>query len=183
MLGDALQLEQQLVDLERLGQVVVGAFLERGDRVGHLGEGGHQDDLGGRRLLPHPPEQRQPVQLGQADVADHDVEHLRGDLSQTLGAVVGHRHPVPGIAQRIFQRRAQIGLVVDQQDVQHLLRPRHDEAPGVGSLRGGRLGKAERRIDDGQRAIRGRSSSFHAWWPVDIQAMCHDQGILAAWIS
>ena len=35
-----------LVDLERLGQVVVGAALHRGDRGLGRGEGGHHDDLG-----------------------------------------------------------------------------------------------------------------------------------------
>ena len=36
-LGDALHLQDELVDVERLGQVVVRAFLQRGDRVGDGG--------------------------------------------------------------------------------------------------------------------------------------------------
>ena len=44
VLGDALHAQRDLVDLERLGQVVVRAFLDRGDRVLHGRERGHQDD-------------------------------------------------------------------------------------------------------------------------------------------
>ena len=61
--ADALHLQDDLVDVERLGEVVVRAFLERGDRVGDRGVRGDQDDVGARRLLAHAPEQRQAVDL------------------------------------------------------------------------------------------------------------------------
>src|SRR5438270_254063 len=51
--GDPLQLEDDLVEVERLGEVVVGAFLERRDRVVDRGVGGDEDDVRPRRLLAH----------------------------------------------------------------------------------------------------------------------------------
>ncbi len=75
--GDPLQLKNDLVEVEGLGEVVVGALLERGDRVVDGGVGGDEDDVGPRRLLAHAAEQRQAVHLGEPDVADHDVEDVR----------------------------------------------------------------------------------------------------------
>ncbi len=39
---------------------------------------------------------------------------------QPLGAVGGQRHAMPGVAQRIAHERAEVGLVVNQQDVEHV---------------------------------------------------------------
>ncbi len=117
--GDPLQLEDHLVEVEGLGQVVVGAFLERGDRVVDGGVGGDEDDVGPRRLLAHAAEQRQPVDLGEPDVADHDVEDVRRDLGQPLGAVRGQADAMAGVAECVAHQHPKIGFVVNQQDVEH----------------------------------------------------------------
>jgi hypothetical protein len=120
--GDPLQLQDDLVDVERLGQIVVGAFLQRRDRVVDGGVGGDEDDVGAGRLLPHAAEQRQPVDLGEPDVADHHVEHVRRDLGQPLGAVGGQAHPMTGVAQGVAHQDPKVGFIIDEEDVEHRLR-------------------------------------------------------------
>ena len=61
-----------------------------------------------------------PSTFGQADVAQHDVEDVRRDQGQPLGAVGGQRHAMAGVAQRVAHEHPEIGLVVNQQDVEHV---------------------------------------------------------------
>ena len=98
VLGDAMDLQQQLVDVEGLGQVVERTLLQGRDRVRHLRVGSHEDHVGARRLLTDAPEQREAVDLRQAHVADDDVEHLRERMIQPLGAVAGDHHSVIGVS-------------------------------------------------------------------------------------
>ena len=143
--GDPLQLEDDLVEVERLGEVVVGAFLERRDGVVDRGVGGDEDDVGPRRLLAHPAEQRQPVDLGQPDVADHDVEDVRRDLGQPLGAVRGQADAMACVAEGVAYQHPKIGFVIDQEDVEHSL----GTLRGItGAVRGRRQGGDCRNVAD-----------------------------------
>ena len=113
-----LTLHHQLVDVERLGQVVVGALLQGGDRVRDLGEGGDEDDLGVGRLLAHAPEQGQPVELGRRTSQMTTSKTRAGSVARASApslAMVG-----PGDRRRAGPRpgSAAVGLVVDEQDVQ-----------------------------------------------------------------
>ena len=63
---------QQLAGAERLGHVVVGAGVERGDLVALLAARRQHDDRH-RAPLAQPPDDLQAVHVGQAEVEDHDV--------------------------------------------------------------------------------------------------------------
>ena len=71
------------------------------------------------RLLAHAPEQRQPVDSGSRMSHSIDVEDVGRDQRQPFRAVGGQRHPVPGVAKRVAHERAEVGLVVNQEDVEH----------------------------------------------------------------
>jgi hypothetical protein len=118
MLRDALDPQDDLVDLERFGQVVVRPLLDRRNCILDGGERGHQDHRGVRRLLPRPAKQAQAVQPGQPDITDHDVEDLGGDLVESFDPILGGRHPVPCVAQGVRRHQREIGLVIDQQHIQ-----------------------------------------------------------------
>ena len=60
---------EQLADAERLGDVVVGAGVERRDLVGLLAARREHDDRH-RRPFAQPPDHLEPVEVGQAEVQD-----------------------------------------------------------------------------------------------------------------
>ena len=81
----------ELVDVERLGQIVVGAPLQGGDRVVRVGVRGHEDEGGARRDVVSLLKQRQAAHTGKPDVAHHNVERRRDELLErhlTVGVPV-----------------------------------------------------------------------------------------------
>ena len=122
MLRDALHAQRDLVDLERLGQVIVRAFFHRGDGVLHRRKRRHQDDCRFRRLLARLPEQRQAIQFGQANVANHQVERARPDQFEGLGPVFDRGDAVAGVAEGLTREQLDVGLVVDQEHVETVRR-------------------------------------------------------------
>ena len=76
---DATEANEELVEIERLGEVIVRTGLQRFDRVVHGAERRHQDHFGRRRCAPRRLKDRPPVPFRQAHVGDDDVEHLRRD--------------------------------------------------------------------------------------------------------
>jgi hypothetical protein len=119
---DALQLDDQLVDLERLGEVIVGADLQGRHRVRDLCKSGHQDHVHGGPPLAHVTEHGQPVHLGQAHIADDDVDGASIQDRQALCSVAGFRHPVAGVSERFGQGDPQVGFVVYEQHLQRHVR-------------------------------------------------------------
>ena len=87
VLEDALQRGEQVVDLERLGDVVVGAELHRLDRRRAAAEGGHDDDLELGLVALQLLEQGDAVLVGQLDVHHHQVGHLLRDLGRAFAAL------------------------------------------------------------------------------------------------
>src|SRR4029079_4740288 len=51
-------------------------------------------------------------------IGDHDIEHLRRHLLESLRAVRSHRYDVPDRLERFRQRLTQLGFVLDHQDPQ-----------------------------------------------------------------
>ena len=84
---DALDGRHEVVDVERLREVVHGAVLHGRDGVADRPVRRHEQHLGRREVRPDAPEQRQPVELRQADVADDEVERLRGEARDRRLAV------------------------------------------------------------------------------------------------
>jgi hypothetical protein len=98
---------------EGLGQVVVGAGVEQPhDR--RLVVAGRGDD---HRGVAHPaqqPQRLEPVEVGQPEVEDDEVDVLVGDRAQGVQRA-GHRlHDVAGLAQRPRHRGADCMVVLDQ---------------------------------------------------------------------
>src|SRR5260221_2372212 len=118
---DALQTGAQLARIEGLGDVVVGADLEAGDAVDHVGGAGDHDDAD-LVVLAQEARQGQAVLAGKADVEQDD--RRAGALH--LGAH-GHtarrlRHRVAVIAEIVGEHLSDRRIVVDDQ---HLRRFHH----------------------------------------------------------
>ena len=62
-------------------------------------------------------QQRQPVHPRQPNVADDDVDRPRLNDRQSFDAVAGFDHLVTGIGQSFGQGNTEIGLVIDEQNL------------------------------------------------------------------
>ena len=115
---DAAQGGQQVVDLERLGDVVVRAVLHGLDGGGAAAEGGHDDDLELVVLALQLLEDRQAVPIGQLDVHHHQVRPLLvvGDLGDRIGPGLGDAGGVAGVLQEVGQEGDDLGVVVDDEN-------------------------------------------------------------------
>jgi len=107
---------QQLVEGERLDQVVVGAGVEPDHPVGD-GVAGRQQDhrqpvVGGPQAADH----LQPAQPRHHHIEDHQIGRRVADRRQGRRPVAGERDLEPLEHQPPTQRRADLLVVVDHQD-------------------------------------------------------------------
>ncbi len=111
---------QQLLHVEGLGDVVVGAGIHAGHLVAPAVARGEDDDrhlaLGAAPLLEH----ADAVHLGQAGVEDDDVVGLGLAEEEALLAVEGGIDGVAGIGQRRDQLAIEIAIILDDQNAQGL---------------------------------------------------------------
>ena len=170
----------QLLQVEGLGQVLVGAPLRGADR-GHEGVlRAHHDD---RQFRPHPLDARQQVEdvlVGHHHVGDDEVALALGDPAPERRAIRGGAHLVPGPGQGLVQHGADGGVVVRDDDVAvghgsrlsaprpiHARRGRSTSAAGSGRRCGGEQDRI-RRCPHGRRRswppmqVRGRTPA--PWW-------------------
>ena len=121
----SLQLQRafdQMLDLlerERLGHVVEGAGLHRGDRVFDRGVGRHQDDQAFGTALLDLGQQLEPVHLGHPEVRQHQVERGGLDHRARLAAAFGGLRLVTDRFEERRQVGANVLLVVDYQQPGH----------------------------------------------------------------
>ena len=147
---------QQLLHVEGLGDVVVGAGVHAGDLVAPAVARGEDDDrhvaLGAAPLLEH----ADAVHLGQADVEDDDVVGLGLAEEVAFLAVEGGIDGVAGVGQRRDELAIEIAIILDDQNAQvPSLRWRGPTAIGVaptasnytGRRRPARLASAGQRRD------------------------------------
>ena len=85
---------QQLAEVERLGQVVVGSGVEPGDAVAGVGPGREHQDRHPVALAAQDPADGETVDDGHRDVEEEGVGGLGGQPGQRLGAVLDGRHDV-----------------------------------------------------------------------------------------
>src|SRR5512132_2684697 len=109
------QAGQQLLEGERLDQVVVGPGVQAADPVGHAVAGGEHEHRRPAAGLAQPPADLDPVQAG-----EHDVEHdgVVVPLAGPVQAVVAVQGGVDGVAlllQAPPQRPGHLELVLDKQ--------------------------------------------------------------------
>ena len=108
---------QQLVELERLGDEVGGALLDRVDRVLHRAEAGDDDRDDVRVALERGVEHRAAVDARQPEVRDDDVEGELGEPRQRLFAVRGLLDDEAVVGQPLGDGLPQRRLVVDEQQM------------------------------------------------------------------
>ena len=108
----------KLPQVHRFGEVVVGAGLERLDSVFRRPVGGDDDRLFAPCSFVDASQQIQPGAVGQAHVGDHELIATRPALLQQRPAFLdrGRALDVVALAQQCqFVQRAQVGLVVDNE--------------------------------------------------------------------
>jgi hypothetical protein len=115
MLRGARHRERERIDLERLGDEVIGSRADRSDRGLETAEGGDDDD---RKILASgddPLTQLESVHRAHVEIGDHAVERLR--LRQGEGVGGRHtRHAVEALlAQTAHDQIAHRGVVVDDE--------------------------------------------------------------------
>jgi hypothetical protein len=111
---------QQFFDAERLGDVVIGAGVERFHLVHTVGPAGQHDD---RSLGPaaQPLDHLHSAQVGQAQVQDHQVGRIAAGYLEGLGSGRCDVHLVIAHPQVDPQRPQYLRLVVDDKHPGHWL--------------------------------------------------------------
>ena len=105
----------QLVDVERLDQVVVGARVQAGHAFVHGIAGGQQEDRHPQPLRPQPARDREPVHAGHRHVEHDRVGQVALDRGQRRTAVGGGDDLVALGRQGPLEHPPDRGVVVDQE--------------------------------------------------------------------
>ena len=132
--GEPLQLDAELVEIDRLRQIVEGPFLQHRDGVADCGVPGHHDGVGVGRSGTQPTKQGQAVDLGQSNVGQQEIERRRRSGGHGLRAVLRADDLVAFVEQRIGDQRAEVRLILDDQNLQHVRRmvgPRSPMSQGI----------------------------------------------------
>ena len=106
---------EQLAGAERLGDVVVGAGVERRDLVPLLAPRREDDDRNGRPLA-QPADHVEAVHVGQAEIEDDDVGLARAGLDDALRARRRLEEPVAVALERGAEEAPDLRLVLDEDD-------------------------------------------------------------------
>ena len=127
--------EHELVDLERLGQVVLGPLVHRADGGLDLGERRHEhhDELG--VVLARALQELDPVHAGHPQVGHQDVRRRLLDARETRGAVLGQDDVEALVAQERGQAAPRARFVVRHDNAWLRLRARRSIAHGAPSCR------------------------------------------------
>ena len=107
--------EPQLVELERLGDVVIRAELHRLHRRLGRSEGGHDEHHRSRRVLLRGAQNGEAVHLPHAEVGDDQVERVALERLDGGFAAVGQRHGIADLPQHDAEQLSHALLVVDDQ--------------------------------------------------------------------
>lgn len=118
LVAHGAEAKQQLLHLEGLEHVVSYAFSHRGDCVVGVGEGRHQHHSRGRLQAASEPEQAQPIDAGQANVREQNVEVLRRQQALSLRSVIALGHEVARVFQSVAHRNAHDSIVFDEEQLQ-----------------------------------------------------------------
>jgi hypothetical protein len=123
----------ELLDVERLGDVVVRAALDRLHRAGDVAERGDEDHRCPGRLLGEGLEHVEPARALHAHVGDHQVVALGGRALDGAGAVVDRLDREALAAQDLAQQIARHAIVLGDQHAGHARPP---AAPATTRARG-----------------------------------------------
>ncbi len=103
----------EAIDVRRLDQVVVSAELDRAHRRLHVVARGEDHDRRRLRLLVERAQDLEPVELGQAEIEEHEVGAAGG--VERLPAVSGGRDLVALAGEELLERPADGTVVVDHE--------------------------------------------------------------------
>src|SRR2546428_297234 len=107
----------QLLEAHRLGDVIEGPGLERGDRVFRAAESGDHRHRKIARKAGDVAHQLEALAVGQAHVGEAQVVALVLEPLLGLGDGAGARHAQAHLDQRQLEQLADVGLVIDDQDL------------------------------------------------------------------
>ena len=99
--GERAQPRDELLDRERLDEIVVGAGLEARDAVGHRVARRQHQDRGGDPLRPQAAAHRQPVEAGHRDVEHDELGRLALGQRERCAASDGAAHTSKPSAARL----------------------------------------------------------------------------------
>ncbi len=117
-----LDTRHQLARLERLGHVVVRAHLQAQDAVDRLAPRG-QHDHGQRRCGAQIAAEAQAVFMGQVQIKDDQIDRVAIDHPPHRAATVGGDRREAVVLQLLGQERADIAVIVDDQNAGADLHP------------------------------------------------------------
>ncbi|GAA3264297.1 hypothetical protein GCM10020258_30590 [Sphingomonas yabuuchiae] len=104
------QPRQQFVCVERLGDIIVRAQVERGDLL--LGRLARRDDQDHPFRPAQQRDQAQPVTVGQPQVEQHRVGMVRRRARQRLASVARLDHQMPRLLQRVAQQATDRNFII-----------------------------------------------------------------------
>ena len=107
-----LQRQLQLLEVDRLDEIVVRAELQAFDRGARLIDRREHEDREVGILGEDLGEQLHAAGLGHADIAEHRLGMVRRELLQRLGGVRRRLHVIPQAAEETRQRLADAILII-----------------------------------------------------------------------
>jgi hypothetical protein len=117
------QAGQQLLHLEWLDQIVLGAGVEALDPIGQRSPGGEQQHRRAQAPGPQPRHEGHALDRRQPPVHDEHVVLPGQAAVQARPPVLGQVDPVAGPRQQVHQQRPELPVILDQQQRRHR-RPR-----------------------------------------------------------
>jgi hypothetical protein len=108
---------QQLLERERLGQVVIGAGIQAADTVRYRVTRRQHQDRGAHALAAQLAGDLDPIHLGQHDVEHDQVVRAALRAGQAAQAVMSHLDTVANIVESALDHTCDAGVVFDQQNV------------------------------------------------------------------
>ena len=146
-LNDMTQTVSQLLQNQRLHQVVVRTELERLDRGRDRGVPRHHQDLDGRVVTLHLAEEVDTAHPGHPDVQEADLEQLGAQELERFAGRAGGRHLVAPHGEDLRQEVPEGLVVIHHEDVRPLHQsasPPRVTAPRLRDVRAGERGPGAR---------------------------------------
>ena len=119
--GQGAHAGQQLLEGERLGQVVVGTAVQAGDPVRDRGAGGQHQDRRPHPLRAQPAADLEPVEVGQPHVEQDDVVLTLARRCQRLRPGADDVDDVAALGEATGHQGGELRLVLDQQHAHTLM--------------------------------------------------------------
>jgi len=134
----------ELVQVEGLGQIVVGTGVEARDPVADRAPGRQHEHRRVIAAAAQPRQHGEAVDAGDRQVEHDHVEHRPLQHAQRVQAVVALGALVPAARHRARQRQRQVGIVFDEQELHRATM--RSARPGVHSRKPRAMTKAERQL-------------------------------------